>query len=108
MAIDDSFKVQFFFLTLEISGSSCDDTILAENDTIHLLNVQFSFGHDKGKGDSSNFLPLDKNIFLYLNLPFLENFVPLIFQLISWFLEHFGTGKVEFNMIVFMSAKSQI
>ena len=108
MTIDNSFKIQLLFFILKISGSSCDNTVLAENDTIHLLNVQFSFGHSKGEGDSSHFLPLDKYIFLYLYLPLLEDFVPLIFQLISWFLEHFGTGKVEFYMIIFMPTKSQI
>ena len=91
---------------MEISWSCCDYSVLAEEDTVHLLDIEFRLVEKESEGDTANLVSFDLDILLHFDLPAFDNLVAPVYNFAGGTLNHFGIGNAVLDMMILVASNS--
>lgn len=91
-----------------VSRGGEDDSMLAEDDTVHLLDIEFGFCEGQSKTDGSYVLSVDNYFFVLGDLFVLKASILAVELAISGYFKDGRVGDVVFDVIFFVARDSKL
>lgn len=106
--VADEGSVKFGGVVSEVAGSGHDDAVLAEDDALHLLDVELALAEGEVVAEGAHYLPVDHDLLVSGQLATLEAALRGGGEAVGGVLQDNVVGDVELDVVLLESGDGQL